>query len=618
MENRFGVKDFVIVVLLVAVIVMVGLCMMQYDRQWDVINQANNQLREQAHDLAEIRRTLNRIGDRGVDGGGVASSGKTQPAHEDLTSGFERVLKTHSAADYAPGDTIVGTFLAPPMTLTPIIANDAGAADIFGNVMESLADRDPNTLEFKPRLAKPGWKISDDQLTIDFELRHGITFSNGDPLTADDVVYTFDLIMNPDIEAVHLRTYLDSFKSVEKTGEYSVRFKFNRPYFKSFEIVAGMYILSKKFYSQFDAKTFNQSTGLLMGTGPYCLADPKGWKPEPGKPVELVRNQRYWGVAPAADKLVWKVIPSALVRQTAFINGETDVFNPTPEQYDQLLTNAGVISRTRHFDLSVPNSGYMYIGWNQKIDGKPTHFADPRVRRAMTMLLDRQRICKDIMRGYATVNTGPFSAMTPQSDPDIKPWPYDPEAAIKLLAEAGYHKENDTLIGPDGKVFSFKLTFNSSNSLRAQIAAYAKDALARAGIIVEVDPAEWSMLLQRAKDHTLEAFILGWTGGIEEDPTQIFSTAAIANSGSNVISYSNPELDRAMDVARTIRDTAPRMKQWHKVHRILHEDQPYSFLFITRQLTFVDGRIKGLEPTLTGLNSLQEWYVPSMTQKYTQ
>jgi peptide/nickel transport system substrate-binding protein len=609
MENRFGVKDFFLFAMVIVLIVLVVTCMFQYDRQWDIINQANGRLQDQARDLADIRRLL---------GSGGNPISATQPVGGDMTAGFERILKSHSAADYAPGDQIVGTFLAPPVCLTPIISNDSGSSDVMGNVLESLVVRDPQTQEFLPRLAKPGWKISDDQLTINFELRRGITFSNGYPFTADDVVYTFNLIMNPDIEAVHLRTYLDSFQSVEKTGEYAVRFKFSRPYFKSFEIIGEMGILSKQFYSQFDAKTFNQSVGLLLGTGPYCLADPQAWKPQPGAPVELIRNTRYWGVAPAADKLVWKVIPSPTVRQTAFVNGETDDFNPTPEQYDQLLANKSVLERTNHFDLNIPNSGYYYIGWNEKIDGKPTRFADPRVRRALTMLLDRERIVKDIMRGYATVNSGPFNSLTPQADPSVKPWPYDPDAAIKLLGEAGYHLENDTLIGPDGQPFRFKLTYNSSNSIRKQIASFAKDAYAKAGIIADIDPAEWSVMLQRLKDHRLEAVILAWTGGVEGDPTQIFSTAAIANSGSNNISYSDPELDQAMEQARLIRDTAQRMQVWHKVHRILHEDEPYTFLFFQHQLTFVDGRLHGVEPTFTGVNSPLEWYVPKTLQKYKQ
>jgi peptide/nickel transport system substrate-binding protein len=607
MENRFGVKDFVVFILLAAVIVMVSLCMFQYDRQWDVINQANAKLNEQTKDLASIRRLLEQ--------GGAPIGGNAAKTNTDLTAGFERILASHDKPDYASGDSIVGTFPSPAPKLTPLISQDSLAATIHGYVLDSLITQDPNTLEFLPRLAI-AWKVSDDLMTIDFTMRHGVTFSDGEPVTADDVVFTMQTVMSPDIEAPGLQTYFERFDKVEKTGPDTVRFKFKVPYFKSFEMVGGLPILSKKFYGQFDAKTLNESTGLLLGSGPYRLADPTTWKPEPGKPIELVRNERYWGVAPAASRMIWKVISNPSARQTAFRNGETDTLNPTPEQFNGLLADTSLVARTQHFNLRIPNIGYQYIGWNEIIDGKPTPFADKRVRQAMTMLLDREAICKDIMRGYAEVNSSCFSALTGQADPAVKPWPFDPDRAIKLLADAGYHKENDTLIGPDGQPFRFKLTYPPNSPVRTQIQSFTKDALARAGIIVDPDPQEWSVLLKRNKEKKLQAVVLGWTGGIEDDPYQIFSTSAIAGVGDNTISYSNPELDKTMELARATKDLSQRMQYWHAVHRILHEDQPYTFLFISHELTFIDGRFKGAEPTKTGLCSPTEWYVPAASQKY--
>jgi peptide/nickel transport system substrate-binding protein len=612
MENRFGVKDFVLFSLVGVVIALVVLGMFQFDRQWEIINQANRKLSEQGQQLSQINKMLSQ-------GAGPSAAGndRNRRADDALKSSFPRIEHTRAAPDYAQGDTIVGTFISPPTQLTPMVSTDAGSQVIQSYVQEGLYTFDPNTQAPIPRLAIDS-HVSDDQLTMDFDLRKGVTFSDGSPFSADDVVYTFNLMQNKDIEAVHLRVYFDTLDHVEKTGEYSVRFKFNRPYFQSFREVAGLGIQSKTYYGKYDAKTYNQSTGLLVGTGPYRLASADEWKPSPGVPVELVRNPSYWGIAPAADKLVWKVIPNPVVRQTAFRNGETDTFSPQPEQYDALLKDPALVARTQHSDLEVPTAPYTYIGWNEKIDGKPTRFADPKVRRAMTELLDREAICKDVMRGYASVNTSCFSSLTQQADPAIKPWPFDPADADKLLAEAGYHKQNDVLVGPEGQPFRFTLTYNTNNSTRGQVASYVKDALAKAGIIVDVDGSEWSVEIQKLKDHKLEAVLLGWTGVVESDPYQIFSTTAIANSGSNTISYSNPALDQAMQTARAIKDDAPRMLAWHKVHQILHEDQPYTFLFILHELDFEDGRFKGVEPTLTGLNSQLEWYVPAKDQKYAE
>jgi peptide/nickel transport system substrate-binding protein len=124
--------------------------------------------------------------------------------------------------------------------------------------------------------------------------------------------------------------------------------------------------------------------------------------------------------------------------------------------------------------------------------------------------------------------------------------------------------------------------------------------------------------MERVKSRKLEAVIIGWTGSTEDDPYQIFSTTAIPTPGSNAVSYSNPDLDKAMETARATADHDKRMELWHAVHRIIHEDQPYTFIYISHDLEFLDGRFKGVSVTKTGLNSDSEWYVPIAGQKYTQ
>ena len=125
-----------------------------------------------------------------------------------------------------------------------------------------------------------------------------------------------------------------------------------------------------------------------------------------------------------------------------FGNGQMDVIPCTPDSFEALGDNPRIKEMARPFAYNTPYGGYTYIGWNQvrtRDDVKsPTRFGDARVRRAMTMLVDRERIAREIYKGYATVADGPFSPQSPQSDPSVEPWPYDPEAALRLLAEVGY------------------------------------------------------------------------------------------------------------------------------------------------------------------------------------
>jgi peptide/nickel transport system substrate-binding protein len=612
MENRFGLKDFFLFLILACLIGVVFLAMNQYDRQWALIQQTNTLLNQQTNDIAAIRRLLER--------GALVTATTNPSASDNFTAGFERVLKSHAAPDYAEGDDLVDTFMAVPEKLTPYVVNEVASDTVQGYVLESLCGRDPNTLAWIPALAK-SWKISDDQLTIDFELRRGITFSDGSPFTADDVIFTFDLIRDPRIEAPAIQSYLDKLGSVTKLDDYHVRFVFKEPYFLSFEEVGGMGILPKSFYSKFTPEQINTSTGLLLGSGPYRLPDPTNWTPTPGAPVILVRNERYWGPTPSFNKMVWKVIENPAARTTSFENGDTDLFGglaggPSPEQYDEMCANQQLVARTKHWSLDVPSEGFMYLGWNEVKDGKPSVFADARVRRAMTMLTDRERIVKDIMRGYASVISGPFSPLTPQADPTINPWPYDPAAAEKLLADAGCTKKGDQLYGPDGTPVQFKIMYNSSNPVRTRIASYLQDAYAQAGILAQPEPQEWSVMLKRLDNRQFDVYLGGWGGSLEFDPYQIFDSTQITGTGDNFVHYSDPEADASIRKARSIVDDAKRMPVWHQVDQIFHRDQPYTFLFIEKDLDFVDGRIHGLDITKLGLNGTSEWYVPTTLQKY--
>ena len=355
-------------VLLVAIIVLIVLAMVQFDRQYELVRQTNLKLQEQTGDLSRIRRIL----EQGVptampttqrDTTSTSDDGWVTP--EDVSA--ERVKQIHSAADFAEGDAIIDTFGVVPEKLTPLISTDLYSSQVQSVVLDSLCDRDPATLKWVPKLAT-AWRISPDQLTIDFRLRRGVTFSDGEPMTADDVVFTMNWTMNEKVEAPRARVYLDRLDRVEKLDDFTVRFVFREKYFKSFEVAASTQVMSKNFYSKYSPSDYNRSTGLLLGTGPYRLADPVSWRPEPGKPVELLRNERFWAdPAPAFKRLAWRVIENPAARVTSFRNGEIDIYSqPDAEQYVSMANDAALSARTKHFALDSPVTGYIYIGWNQK------------------------------------------------------------------------------------------------------------------------------------------------------------------------------------------------------------------------------------------------------------
>lgn len=626
MENRFGFRDLVICVLLVVMIGTVWLAMVQLDQQKVILLQIVTALKEQTGDLSKIRRAVEEGGPAASASGAGASaqaSAATKPSAGDGWEGlgvdpFARVKAAQKMPGYAVGDNYISAFAVLPDRLTPLVSQDAYASNIQNYVLESLAGRDPDTLEWVPQLAK-SWKISADGLRFEFQLRKGVVFSDGEPLTVDDVVWTFNWIMNPEVEAPRARAYYEKIASVEKTGPDRVAFTFREPYFEAFALASGMEVLPRHFYGSFSPKDFNRSIGALMGSGPYRLPDPKNWQREPGKPIELIRNERYWGERAPFDRMIFRVIDNEAARLTTFRNGDMDSIGPTPEQYQTMLKDEALLARTQHFEFDDPGAGYLYVGWNQKRAGKPTLFADKRVRQAMTMLIDRETICQKLMLGYATVATGPFSRITKQSNPNIKPWPYDVAAAQKLLKEAGFvDKDGDGVLdSPDGQPLRFKLVYPSSSEQYQRVVLFIKDTCARAGVAVEPAPADWAIMIKKLEQRDFDAITLGWSGGIETDPYQIFNSKQMEGTGDNSISYSNLDLDKLMDQARATVIESERMPLWHKVHEILHEDQPYTFLYTRKSLSFLDKRIKNVQRVTTGLNPRTEYYVPSDQWKWT-
>lgn len=610
MDNRFGLKDFVLSLLLIVLIISVWLAMKQYDRQWEVIDAIDRKLDEQTRELTQLRRTIS--------SGVVATHTPSQGISPQTDNNpFERVNTAQAQKDFAVGDWLVDAFSGGLAKLTPLLSGDLYASIIQNHVLDSLATRNPDTLQWQGLLAK-GWQISDDGMTITFQLRDGITFSDGTPLTADDVVFTFDLIMNEEIAAPRHRAYFRTIERIEKIGTLEVTFHYREPYFEAFELAASFTVLPKHFYSQFSPEAFNQSVGLLLGSGPYRLEDPTNWKP--GKLIQLVRNDRYWGVPPAFDKLVYKEITNDVARLTAFRNGDIDLFAAQPEQYRAMLVDKALAERANHYEYLSPIGGYRYIAWNQRRNDEPTRFADKRVRQAMTMLTDRAQLVQEVMLGYAVPATGPFNPNSKQQSPAVKLWPYDVDAAKKLLSQAGFEdRDGDGVLESEtGQPFQFKLTYPSGNDNYKKMSLFLKDAYAKAGIVVEPDPLEWSVFTERLRNKDYEAITLGWTSGIETDIYQMFHSSQMLAGGDNFMSYANEELDSTIDVARLTVDESKRIPLWHRCHDILHEDQPYTFLFFGKSLRFIDNRINNVEMVKLGLNPNDEWWVPRAKQRWTQ
>lgn len=641
MENRFGFKDLILLVAVVGVVVIVLLQMQQTDRQWDQLQKLNQQSEDQARLLSSISRSMNDIS-AALSGQANAPSNpattQATPSTNSTIAGadthphpisrvfphgdpFANLKEAQKNSDFARGDWLIDNTGAKLKTVCYPVASDLYAAWVQARVLEGLIYRDPMTLEYRPQLARD-WQISPDGLTYTFELRKGVLFSDGVPVTADDVIYSFTLLMDPKVNCPRLRGYLENIKSVEKKGDDVIVFTMKQPYYDSLDLCGTLNIIPQHFLSKFSQEEINTNPGLLMGTGPYRLVDPQSWRP--GEKMQLVRNDLYWGEPGTFDRNIFLEVEEEAAEETMFGNGELDVFAPPPQTFQRLLNDPNTAKHANHFEVESPMNGYAFVAWNEKRDGKKTVFADPRVRRAMTMLTDRQRICHEVFLDYAKPTSGPFAMNSPQADAAIAPWPFDVAAAKALLKEAGFTDRDGSGVLKDesGGPLKFRLTYASGNATFERVVLFLKDTYSSAGVTLEPDPVDWPILQKKLDQRDFDAITLSWGGSLESDLYQEFHSSQMADQGDDFMSYSNPKLDAVVEEARHTVDAPARMKLWHQAHAILHEDQPYTFLFSRMSLRFMDKRVQNVHPSKVGLNYVylysmpDPWYVPTSMQKY--
>lgn len=501
------------------------------------------------------------------------------------------------------GDWVVLRMGSEPGYLNPYTSSDGYASDVIDYFLfEGLLERDFATLEMRPCIAH-AWDISEDRLTYTFHLRNDVVFSDGAPLTAQDVVFCYDTIMNPAVDAAHLRNYYQDVVSCEAVDNFTVRFTCSQPYWRHLIMLGSLPVIPKHIYGVGDFNT-HPANRKPVGTGPYVL---ERW--DTGNRITLVRNENYWREKPRLLRRVHQVITNDNAAFIALQRQEVDVMGLTPE----LWTNRADTPefRAKYEKHAYYRPFYSYLGWNSR---RP-QFSDKRVRRAMTMLLDREMILQSIFQGLGRVVTSNFYVEGPDYNHDIEPWPFDPAAARALLDEAGWtDSDGDGIRDKDGVPFRFDVTIVADSQEMRRMAAVYQEELAYAGIRMGVRPLEWAALLERMDRRDFDAYILGWRLTPESDPYQIWHSSQ-AQGGSNYVGFNNAEADEIIETARRTFDPEQRTRMFRRFHEIMHEEQAYTFLFCTQALAAVDKRFRGVTVYPMGFDQ-REWWTPAALWRY--
>lgn len=445
-----------------------------------------------------------------------------------------------------------------------------------------------------------------------FKLRPNVRFHDGHPFDARDVKFTYEAIMNPRNLSPRFSDY-EPVKEVEVVDPLTVRIIYKRLYSPALgtwtmgilpeHLLNDEALKKEALEAGKDPREFTMRQSRFnrrpIGCGPFVFEE---WKSD--QYITLRRYDDYWEGPPNYRRYHYRIVPDPLTQEMEFYAGTVDSYAVRPHQVARLAKDPA------YQGFSGLSFGYTYIGYNLRREP----FDDVRVRRALGMAIDVEKIIQYVLFGQGERITGPFVKQTDYYNHRIEPLPYDPQGALKLLEEAGWKRNREGWLEKNGKRLQFTLITNSGNDLRKAILTIAQDAWKKIGVDVRTDLLEWAVFIQeRVNKLDFDALILGWSMGIEPDLYQIWHSSQTNPYQLNFVGFQNEEADDLIVKIRQEYDHQQQVSYCHRLHEIIAREQPYTFLYVGKWTAILDKRIvirersadgkviyKKITPTKTG------------------
>ena len=423
---------------------------------------------------------------------------------------------------------------------------------------------------------------------ITFHLRPNVRFHDGVLFSAKDVKFTYEAIMDPKNLSPRVSDF-EPVKSIQVVDPLTVRIVYRRLYSPALGTwsigILPEHLLNKNALSKekpginkkdisIRQSSFNRHP---VGCGPFRFTE---WKPD--QYIRLDRFKDYWEGPPNYHSYIVRIIPDPLTQEMEFYAGTLDHYNVQPHQVERFKHDS-------RFQIFFGTSfGYTYIGYNMR--RRP--FNDRRVRTALGMAIDVNKIIKYVLYGQGERISGPFAKQTDFYDKDVPPLPYDPKGALRLLDEAGWRRDKDGWLEKNGKRLEFTLITNNGNDIRKAILAIVQDEWKKIGVKVHTDLLEWSVFIQERIDKAdFDAVILGWSMGIEPDMYQIWHSSQSHPGQLNFVGFKNRQADDLIVKIRQEYNHKKQVEYCHQLHRLIAREQPYTFLYLSKWAAVMDKRI---------------------------
>lgn len=492
------------------------------------------------------------------------------------------------------GGTIAISASAEPDILFPPLIMTAQGKQVADQLFDNLADigDELNTVGdagFKPRLAR-SWRWAPDSSWLEFNIDPRARWHDGTPVRAADVGYTFGLVKDTSLGSP-LSSNLSDVDSVTTPDSLTARVWLrNHPPATFFRLASPVAILPRHVLANVgpaDLRT-SQFARAPIGSGRFRFLR---WSP--GTSVILTADTANFRGRPQADRVVWVVNQDYNAAALKFVAGATDFLDVVKPEFVERAASGG-----RRLVTNIPSLNYGYVGFNlfRKVSRVSPHpiLGDRRVRRALVMAVDRQSVVRNVLDSFGVVAHGPVTRAIPTMDTSIG-LPYDTAAARRLLDSAGWRREGAGVRTRDGRRLQFTLIVPSSSAIRISFAVLLQDQWKRIGADVKVEQLELSTFGARLESHDFDAMLNAWQ--IDPDPGSVrdeWMSPGSREGGYNFVSYSNPAFDVLVDSAARDANIGTSSRLYRQAYRILTDDAPAMWLYETRNVFGVSGRI---EPT---------------------
>lgn len=485
---------------------------------------------------------------------------------------------------WAQGDgiTFYDSIGSNPTSLFPLTNTDGEARPVTNLLFEPLLSRHWDTYEWQPEIASK-WEISADGTQFTFTLDPKAKFSDGSPVTAEDVKFSFDVIFMDGVFTPHLKPDYEQIGKVEVLAKDKIRFTAKGVFYQNFDACASLIVFPKKHYMNMYAKdktlTKAEATKFPLGSAPWVLD-----KWDDNQQIVLKRNPNYWNKEKRIkegrwnwDRHLFKIIPDTSVEFETFRKGDLTYLGLTPKQWTMQTNTPEFGTRIKKVQtITKTAKGYNYIAWNNQ---HPI-LSNKDVRWALSHLVDLDTWNKKLSFGLNEPTIGPYSPKMEEHDPSLKPVPFSLKDARKRLAAAGWTKAGrDGFLVKDGKKLEITVLYpvQAKETQEPRMALF-KNQAAKVGVSIQLKPVEWTSFTKLMDERKFDAVALAWGRGIDMDLKQIWHSSSIEGGGSNFVSYRNPEVDRLIDEHRKTMDRPGRIALARQLQKLIYEDQPYTFL----------------------------------------